>query len=160
MEARGDWDIRGKDAETALAGEITGSIISTAWRVNAEFDNGFPNWGLYRAAIAGDSLYTSRLREWVVAFAVAHGESGGVRKDAYSDELACVAGWDALHIVIHMRELQPHTVTADALGVHHKTYRRFRDSLARRMLASLREYMVRMVVTFPEVLRDERKCGF
>jgi hypothetical protein len=41
-----------------------------------------------------------RLRDWVVAFTVAYATTGGVKRHAYSDELACVAAWDALHMLI------------------------------------------------------------
>jgi len=158
-EATGDWLLRGTDYETQLAGPITDTIIDAAAWVDARWKNGFPNWDLYRAAIAGDSLYIPGVRRWVVAFAIAHCLSGGVKAEAYSDELACVAGWDALHILIHSRELQPTTVSATLLGVHHKTYRRLRDSLVNRLASSLIEYRSRLLVAMGEVKYLERKCG-
>lgn len=155
--SKGDWDVRGRDFETALAGPVTESIIDAARVVRFDFRNGFPNWELYRVVIAGDSLHLSWLRRWVVGFAVAYGMDGGVRRDAYSDEFACVAGWDALHVLMFGRELQPHTTSAEALGVHHKTYRRFRNAIYRRLRASLDEYWVQLVVAYRYVLKAERK---
>jgi hypothetical protein len=162
MDARldlGDYDYRGREAEKALAGEITGTTISAAWRVRADWRNGFPCWDMYRAAIAGDSLHLRRLREWTVAFAIVTATDGAVRPSVYSEEFACVAAWDALSIFLWRRELQPYTVTAEALGLHHKTYRRFRDMLARRLEASHNEYFDRLVKAYHDARKDERRCG-
>lgn len=162
MEARkevskGDWDVRGRDFETALAGPVTPSIIDADRAVRAEFRNGFPNWLMYRTAIAGDDLHMSALRRWVVAFAVVYGMDGGVKRQTYSDELACVAGWDALHILLHGRQLQPASVTADELRVHSQTYTRFRNAIYRRLRESLDEYWCQLVVAYRYVLKAERK---
>lgn len=158
-EAVGDWLLRGTDYETQLAGPITDTIIDAAAWVDARWKNGLPNWELYRAAIAGDNLYIPRVRQWVVAFTVAHCLSGGIKAEAYSEEFACVAAWDALHVIIYSRELQPTTVSATLLGVHHKTYRRLRDAIANRLAASLIEYRARLLVAMGEVKRAEYKCG-
>lgn len=161
MEARevskGDWDVRGKDYETALAGPVTESIIDADRVVRCEYRNGFPNWAIYRTVIAGDRLFVTRLRHWVVAFAVAYGMEGGIKRSAYSDELAAVAAWDALFILMHGRQLQPYTVAAEALGVDPKTYQRFRNRLYLRLRASLDEYWIQMVVAYRAVLKAERK---
>jgi len=163
MEARevskGDWDVRGKDYETALAGPVTESIIDADRVVRCEYRNGFPNWMLYRTVIAGDGLFVTRLRLWAVAFAVVYGMGGGVRREAYSDELAAVAAWDALFILMHGREVQPYTVSAAQLGVHESTYKRFRNRLYLRMRASLDEYWIQMVVAYRHVLKAERKVS-
>jgi len=161
MEARevskGDWDVRGKDYETALAGPVTESIIDADRVVRVDFRNGFPNWMLYRTVIAGDRLFVARLRLWAVAFAVVYGMGGGVRKEAYSDELAALAAWDALFILMHGRELQPYTVSAEQLGVDPKTYKRFRNRVYLRLRASLDEYWIALVVAYRHVLKAERK---
>lgn len=157
--SKGDWDIRGKDYETALCGQVTDSIIDADRVVRVEFRNGFPNWMLYRTVIAGDSLYVTRLREWAVAFAVVYGMDGGVRRGAYSDELAALAAWDALHILMHGRQIQPYTVTADALGVGHETYRRFRNRVYLRMQGSLDEYWRQLVVAYRHVLKAQRRIN-
>ncbi len=153
----GDWDVRGPDFDTALIGPVTESIIDADRLVRLDWKNGFPNWYLYRVALAGDSLGMDPLRTWCVAFSVAYCQDGGVRRSAYTDELACVAAWDALHIVMHKRPIQPHTVTAEALGVHHKTYRRLRDSLAARLGASLDEYWIRLGAAYRHVILFERR---
>lgn len=163
MEARevskGDWDVRGKDYETALAGPVTESIIDADRVVRVEFRNGFPNWMLYRTVIAGDRLFVSKLRLWAVAFAVVHGMDGGIRRAAYSDELAAVAAWDALNILMHGRELQGHTITAAELGVDPKTYQRFRNMVYLRLRASLDEYWCQLVVAYRHVLKAEKKVS-
>jgi len=156
-EAQGDWDVRGKDYETALAGPVTESIIDADRLVRLDFRNGFPNWMMYRTVIAGDSLFVGRLRLWVVAFAVVYAMDGGVRRQTYSNDLATVAAWDALFILMHGRELQPHTVSAEALGVDPKTYKRFRNDLHRRLRVSLDEYWINLVVAYRHVLKAERK---
>jgi len=156
-EAQGDWDVRGLDVETALIGEVHGTLIAADWRVRQEFGNGFPNWIMYRTAIAGDALYIRRLREWVVAFSIAYATTGGMRKDAYSEELACVAGWDALHILIHCRQLQPHTVSAEELGVDPKTYLRFRNSVYKRLHCSLMHYWSELIPAYNATRKAEHK---
>jgi hypothetical protein len=155
----GDYDYRVREAEKALAGEITGTVIGAAWRVRAEWRNGFPCWDMYRAAIAGDSLYLRELRQWTVAFAIVTATDGAVRSSVYSEEFACVAAWDALSIFLWRRELQPYTVTAAALGLHHRTYKRFRDMLALRLEASHEEYFSRLVAAYKATQKAERKCG-
>jgi hypothetical protein len=155
----GDYDLRGQDYETMLAGPVTDSIIDAARLVRVDWSNGMPNWDLYRVVFAGDNLYIPHLRQWTVAFAIAHCMDGGVRRDAYSDEFACIAAWDALHILIHQQELQPYTVSALGLGVDHKTYRRLRDAIYARLSLSLTEYMMRMGIAFRQVKFYERKAG-
>ena len=163
MEARevskGDWDVRGRDYETALAGGVTAAIIDADRVVRFEFRNGFPNWDLYRTVIAGDRLFVTRLRQWAVAFAIAYGMDGGIKRHAYSDELATVAAWDALYILMHGRQLQPHTVTAEALDVDPKTYQRFRNRVYLRLRASLDEYWCQLVVAYRHILKAERKIS-
>ena len=156
----GDYDLRGPDFDTALVGSVTERIIDADRLVRLDWkDNSFPNWELYRTALAGDSLYLTRLRQWAVAFSVAYCTTGGIKRHAYSDELACVAAWDALHVTLYRRPLDCYTTLAERLGVHHRTYRRLRDSLARRMLASLDEYWIRLSAAYRHVILYERKCG-
>ena len=152
------YDLRGKDTETALVGPITARIIDADRLVRLDFRNGFPNWMLYRTALAGDSIYLAKLRRWAIAFTWAISEVS-VRRSAVSDELIGCAAMDALSIVLYTREIQPYTVTAAAIGVHHKTYRRLRDGVARRMKLSLNEYWIRLIVAYGYVLNYERKCG-
>jgi hypothetical protein len=154
----GDWDLKGPDFDTMLIGPVFGTIIDADRLVRAEWRNGFPNWALYRTCLAGDTLHTTALRQWVVAFTVAYCMAGGIKRQAYSDELAAVAGWDALHMLIHNRPMQPYSTTADALGVHHKTYRCLRDTIYARLRASLDEYWIQLTAAFRYVVFYERKC--
>ena len=152
------YDLRGKDTETALVGPITARIIDADRLVRMDFRNGLPNWMLYRAALAGDSLYLFKLRQWTIAFTWTVA-SQNVKRKVLSDELIGCAALDALSIVLYTRELQPYTVTAESIGVHHKTYRRLRDGVARRLRLSLNEYWIRLIVAYGYVLNYERKCG-
>ena len=136
----GDYDLRGADFETLMIGPVTTLLTDADRLVRMEWRNGFPNWWLYRTAQAGDTLYIARLRDWVVAFTIAYATTGGVKRHAYSDELAYGAGLDALHMLMHSRQMQPYTITADALGVHHKTYRCLRDTIYARLKASMDDY--------------------
>lgn len=146
------------DYDTALIGQITGSIIDADRLVRMEWRNGFPNWDLYRVALAGDAAQLPRLRRWAVAFSVAYCVTGGVKRSVYSDELAAVAAWDALSMLVFCRPLQPYTQTAQDLGVSHRTYRRLRDTLYLRMRASLYEYWARLGMAFRAVCVLEKKA--
>lgn len=141
-----------------LIGPVFDSIIDADRLVRTEFRNGFPNWALYRTCLAGDTLYLPALRRWVVAFTVAYCQSGGIKRQAYSDELAAVAAWDALHMLIFCRQMQPYSETAAALGVHHKTYRCLRDTIYARLRASLDEYWIQLSAAFRHVVLYERKA--
>lgn len=159
IRSGGDWDLRGPDLDTMLVGPVYASIIDADRLIRTEWRNGFPNWALYRTALAGDSLHLAGLRKWVVAFSVAYCKAGGVKRHAYSDELACVAGWDALHMLVHVREMAPYTTLAAALGVDPKTYKRLRNGLYARLRASLDEYWVRLTIAFRQVVFCERKSS-
>lgn len=155
-EAQGDWDLRGPDFDTALIGPVTESIIDADRLVRLDWKNGFPNWAMYRTTLAGDDLHSVRLREWVVAFAHRVAQTV-VREDAYSDELACAAGWDAWAMLLANRELQPYTVTAKAVGANPKTYKRLRDLLYRMLRASQDEYWIRLGAAYRHVFLVAKK---
>lgn len=159
IQAVGDYDLRGPDFDTALIGAVTERIVDADRLVRLEWKNGFPNWGLYRTALAGDSLHLTAVRQWTVAFTVAYCMGGGIKRQAYSDELAVVAAWDALHMLVHCKPMQPYTLTAEALGVHHKTYRCLRDTIFARLRASMDEYWIRLTCAYRQVILYERKCG-
>jgi hypothetical protein len=159
LEGTGDYDLKVPDYDTMLIGPVTGSIIDADRLVRVDWRNGFPNWALYRTALAGDAVHMPALKRWVVAFSVAYCTTGGVKRSVYSDELAAVAAWDALHMLIHCRALQPYTVLADRLGVHHRTYKRLRDTLYLRLKASLDEYWDRLGIAFRQVRLWERRQG-
>lgn len=154
----GDYDLRGPDFETSLIGPVTASIIDADRLVRCEWRNGFPNWMLYRTALAGDSLYMTRLRLWAVAFSVAYCQSGGVKRQVYSEELACVAAWDALHMVLYAKPLQPYAETAESLGVHHSTYKRLRSHLYLSMKGSMDEYWIQIGAAYRHVILYERRA--
>lgn len=140
MEVQADYAVKGRDYDTEMIGPITGTLIDAARLARAEYVNGFPNWELYRAAYCGDVVYTPYLKTWAQAFAIAYGMTGGLRKDAYSDEVCAVAGLDALCFVLYRGELQPYTVTAAAFDIDPKTYKRLRSVVAARMERSLQDY--------------------
>jgi hypothetical protein len=154
----GDWYVRGPDYDTALISEVTDSHIDAARLARIEHQSGFPSWGLYRTVCAGDDLHLRKLKDWVIAFACVFGMTGGVKRAAYSDELAYAAGLDALHILIHNREMQPHTTTAADVGVHHVTYHRFRQRILNRLAWDLFCYSAVLGIAFRQVLFTERKC--
>lgn len=153
-----DYDLRGPDFDTALIGPVTESIIDADRLVRLEWKNGFPNWMLYRTALAGDSLYLTPLRQWAVAFAVAYCTTGGMRKDAYSEEAACAAAWDALHMVLYRKQFQPYRETAERLGIHHSTYKRLRSHLYLSMKLSMDEYWVQLGAAYRHVILYERRA--
>ena len=153
----GDWHLRGRDVETALIGPVTERIIDAARLVREAGANGFPNYELYRVCLAGDSLGVKKLRQWCVAFAVAHASTGGVKASAYSDELAATAGWDALHMMMYSRPIIPYSVAAAAFGVHAVTYKRLRNALYSRLHLSLYDYWVELMIAYLQVIKKERE---
>ena len=154
------FGLRIPDLQDALAGDITASIIDADRIVRGRFNgNGFPNWEMYRTAIAGDTIYSRKLIDWCVAFSVAHCSCGGVKPSIYSDELAVIAGWDAAHILIHARPIMPYTEAALALGIHHKTYKRVRNQVFKRLKYSLEDYIMELCSAYFHVIISERKCG-
>lgn len=159
LQEVGDYDVRGHDFETAMVCGVTSTHIDADRLVRMDWKNGFPNWELARTAYCGDSCHLPALRQWVVAFAIAYCMDGGVKREAYSDELACVAGWDALYLLVFKREIMPYTVLADDLGVHRNTYRRLRNAICRRLAKSLAEYWERFGIAFRQVAFYERRCG-
>lgn len=152
------FDLRGKDTETHLVGPITAQIIDADRLVRTEFRNGMPNWMLYRTALAGDSLYIPKLRHWTIAFTWVLAINGGVRRKAISDELIGIASLDALSMIVHGEELQPYTITAEDIGVHHKTYKRLRDGVYKRLKVSLDEYWLHLICAYSQVKIYERKA--
>lgn len=156
----GDWDLKGPDFDTALIGAVTERIIDADRLVRAEWRNGFPNWMLYRCVLAQDSIHMTALRQWAVAFSVAYCTAGGVKRQVYSDELACAAAWDALHMLMFPRigQMQPYRDTAAALGVHHSTYKRLRSHLYMSMKGSLDEYWIQLGAAYRHVISWERNA--
>lgn len=154
----GCYTIRGPDTETALIGPITAQIIDADRLVRLEFRNGFPNWMLYRTALAGDSIYLPKLKYWAIAFTwVVLTQTPGIRVKA-TDELVGVVALDALAMIIYNREVFPYSSAAQAAGVHHKTYKALRNLIYRRLKASLDEYWLHLICAYSQVKIYERKC--
>lgn len=152
-----DFDLRGPDTETLLVGPITATIIDADRRVRMEWDNGFPNWAMYRTVYAGDAHLRGRLREWCVAYAVAYCAAGGVRKGLPGEEIGCLAGWDAYYALFEKRWLIAGQDVADVCGVDPKTYRKVRNHVTAALFASLREYWTLLQIHYMRTMRDERR---
>lgn len=153
----GCYTIRGPDTETALIGPITAQIIDADRLVRFEWKNGFPNWMLYRTALAGDSMYLGKLKHWVTAFTLVSLTGGTTTKRKITDELVGILALDALGMLIFNREVFPPNTASQAAGVHHKTYRRLRDGIYLRLKASLDEYWLRLICAYSQVKIYERK---
>lgn len=152
----GDYDLRGPDFETILVGPVTASIIDADREVRDDWANGFPNWVMYRVVLAGDTHLHLRLRDFCVAYAIAHCEAGGVRKGLPADEIGCLAGWDAFYALLHHKWLIAGQDVADVAGVDPKTYRKVRAHVYGSLRASMDEYWVRMQVAIRQVAMRER----
>jgi hypothetical protein len=157
IEVQADYTLRGPDFGTMLIGPVTERVIDADRLVRLEWRNGFPNWLMYRTAMAGDTLGRGQLRQWIVAFTLAYCADGAVRRDAYSDELATFAAWDAYSLLVHCKQVQPYTITAEALGVDPKTYKRLRNRVYARLRASLDEYWLRLECAIRYIVLSERK---
>lgn len=151
-----DHWVKGSDVETVLVGQITATIIDADRRVRDEWDNGFPNWAMYRAAYCGDSLYREQLRGWCVAYAIAYCEAGGVRKGLPADEIGCLAGWDAFYSLLNHRWLIAGQDVADIAGVDPKTYRKVRNHVTAALRRSLAEYWMLLQIHYLRALMDAR----
>lgn len=151
-----DWDVRGQDFETYLVGPVTDRIIDADRQVRSEWANGFPNWALYRTAFAGDTHMREKLRAWCVAYAIAHAETGGLRKGLPADELGCLAGWDGYYRLINSQWIIAGRDVADVAGVDPKTYRKLRNHVYGALRASLDEYWVRLQIAVRQVWMRER----
>ena len=152
----GDWDLRGLDFETYLVGPVTEKIIDADRLVRQEWSNGFPNWALYRAALAGDTHVSGLLRDWCVAYAVAAAEAGLVRKGLPVEEMGALAGWDCYYALRHHRWVIAGQDVADVAGVDPKTYRKLRNYVYAANRASLAEYFVRLQVAVRQVWMQDR----
>ena len=155
----GDYDLRGVDFDTLLIGPITEVLIDADRLARECFDNGFPNWALYRAAYCGDSLYRRQARDWCVAYAIAHCEAGGVRKGLPAEEIGCLAGWDAFYRLMNHRWVIAGMDIADVAGVDPKTYRKVRNRVYAVMQASLRDYWNEMGIAVRRLPRLYREIG-
>lgn len=150
------YDLRGKDTETHLVGPITSQIIDADRLVRADFRNGMPNWMLYRTALAGDSIYLPRLREWVTAFTLTYCLNGAVKRKTINDELVGAVALDALSRLVFGRWLDQPSAMAECIGMDRNTYKRLRDRIYSRMAVSLDEYWIRLILAYRMVKNYER----
>ena len=150
------FEPRRLDFETYLVGPVTERIIDADRLVREEWNNGFPNWTMYRAALAGDSYALLALRSWCVAYAIAVAESGTLRKGMPADEMGCLAGWDAFYALINHKWVVAGGDIADVAGVDPKSYRKLRNRVYSHLRASLDEYWIRLQVAVRQVWMMER----
>lgn len=156
----GDYDLRGPDFETLLVGPITGTIIDADRLVREgpeAWANGFPNWTIYRCALAGDDHLRERLRIWCVAFAIASLDTGARSRLRASDELGALLGWDTYTALLTTRWAITVEDVEDVAEVTGKTYRKLRNQLFRRLRASLDEYWVRLQIGMRQAALLERR---
>lgn len=144
----GDYDLRAPDFETVLVSRLTGSIgdadrmIRRGGRRDDPWQNGFPNFEMYRTFLAGDTHLRQQVSDWCIAFGVAFALDKGLK--AGDRELAGVyAGQDTYRWLLEQRWEHGEGVAA-AIGITPKSYRRFRDATLERHRASLREYWLRL----------------
>ena len=156
MTAGGDWDLRGLDFETYLVGPVTDKIIDADRLVRSRYNNGFPNWTLYRTVYAGDTHLRTQLRDWCVAYSIAVAESGFVRKGLPAEEMGCLAGWDAYYRLLNHRWVVGGQDIADVAGVDPKTYRKLRNYVYAANLLSLQDYFVELQIAVRQVWKDDR----
>ena len=156
IEVQADYTNKTLDFETYLAGAITDKIIDADRLVRSEWNNGFPNWALYRTCLAGDTNMSRQLREWCVAYAVAAAEAGVVRTGLPVEEMGALAGWDCYYALNNHRWLVAGQDIADVAGVDPKTYRKLRNYVYAANRASLDEYWIRMQVAVRQVWMQDR----
>jgi hypothetical protein len=154
----GDYDLRGRDIDTMMVGEIHDTLIDAARLARVEFNNEMPNWELFRAVYGGDSMYLPVLKRWVHEFAIAYCLTGGIKRSVYTPELAGIAGLDALYLLTYMEPMLPHTVIAEDLGVTPKTYLRLRNAIRDRLSVSLNMYVMHLGAAYRYTLIYERKA--
>lgn len=157
IESVGDYDLKTPDFETLLVGGVTARIMDADRLVRTEWANGFPNWLMYRCALAGDTVGRRALLDWCQMFAVAYAETGGMRKP--DETAACMAGRDAFVALLTTRWGAPADEMAAALCIAPKTYRKLRGAIYARLKVSLDEYWVRMQIAMRQVALLERDVG-
>lgn len=153
----GDYDLRGRDIETCMVMEVHEALIDADRLVRFDFNNGMPNWELFRTVYGGDNLYIPKLKRWVHEFAIAHCLEGGIKRSKYTPTLAGVAGLDALYLLIYREPMMGHTIMAADLGISPQHYKRLRDAIRDRLSASLNMYVLHLGSAYRQVLIYERK---
>lgn len=156
-KAEGDYDVRGFDIDTLLVLDVHRELIDADRLARLDFNNGFPNWELFRTVYAGENIHLPKLKRWVHEFAIAHCLEGGVKRSVYTPTLAGIAGLDALYLLVYMEPLLPYTTIAADLGVDPKTYLRLRNAIRDRLSVSLHQYILHLGAAYRQVLISERK---
>lgn len=152
------YDIRGKDIETRLVGEITDTVIDAARLADQECRNGFPNFPMYRLILAGDRSYLPLVRQWWVLFAIEWCKQR--MRSGYSEELATVAAFDSLQRA--MDPTRPILVADDVardLGVARDTYLFARKSLSAILGSAVKVYWEWMEISYRVVRALERRVS-
>lgn len=156
MEVQADYAVKGRDYDTELVGPISDDIIDADRLCRVEFDNGFPNFAIYRLVLCQDRGYLRPVRQWWVLFAIEwcrthmHG--------AFSEELATVAAWDSLQRVMDpARPILSANEVAESLGVAPRDYRRARESLRKVLSAALATYWTALGGMYRVVIVVNRK---
>lgn len=149
------YDIRGKDIETRLVGEITDTVIDAARLADQEHRNGFPNFPMYRLILAGDRSYLPLVRQWWVLFSIEWCRQK--MRSGYSEELAAIAAMDTLQRA--MDPVHPILVAdevAGDLGVSRNTYLFARKNLSSILGAAVKVYWEWMEISYRVVRKLER----
>lgn len=156
VEAVGDWDKRGLDFETYLIGPTTEKIIDADRLVREEWNNGHPNWFVYRSILAGDRVARRLILDWFIAYAVTKAATGAIRDASLAEDLGVMAGWDCLARLEGNAWLMSLEDVSDIGGVDPKTYRKLRNRVYIDCLKSLEEYFVRLQIAVRQVWMEDR----
>ena len=159
VQVDGDYYLRGPNIETRLIKAVTGSIIDAARYVREGvhgdngWNNGFPNWAMYRTALAGDTHLAANLLAWCKAFGAAH----AVSHTRQGELVGMCAGRDGFSFLLTKQWGASAEKVATALGISPKTYRSIRNRVAARLEGSLREYWMRLDIAMRQVAIQERR---
>lgn len=156
--AGGDWTLRGLDFETYLVGAVTDKIIDADRLARRELNNGFPGWILYRTFLCGDHHLRTRARDWCVAYAIAVAEAGAVRTGQPSEEMGCLAGWDAYYRLHNQTWLIAGHDVADVAGVSPNAYRKLRNRVYASIQTATAAYFVELQIAIRRVWSRDRFC--
>lgn len=157
-EWNGDFNTKGRDYATELLGPITDEIIDADRLCRLELRNGFPNFALYRALLAGDDCNIVRAKGWWMLFCREWCRNN-MRK-AYSYDLAqlvAVDSWD--RVERSGGEHYSAQLLAESLGVSENTYRRARDAMTATLTAVLRVYWGYLLGLYALVIAINRKVS-
>lgn len=151
-----DYDLRGRDYETELLGQVTDTMIDADRLARLDHRSGFPSFAIYRLVIAQDRLHLVGVRRWWVLFSLewcrTHMRSG------FSEELAATAAWDSLQRVMEpAHPLVPAAWAAECLGVELETYTRARNNLRAILQAELDSYWTILCGTYRIAAYLERR---